>query len=144
MAGIATVVYDGDCAFCTRSAAWLARQAGGSLVVVPWQRADLAGWGLTEAQCRAAVQLVGPSGRASGGQAVAGALRHCRAPLAAAGALLSWRPLRPVVEGAYRLVAANRHRLPGGTAACASDGDERRDGRLSGQGPGLPVAPADR
>ena len=117
MAGVAVLVYDGDCGFCTTSAYRLLRWSAGSLDVVPWQGADLDGLGLTPGECSSAVQLVGPSGRASGGSAVAVALRTCPQPFRAAGALLGWRPIRPLVERAYALVAANRHRFPGSTCA---------------------------
>jgi predicted DCC family thiol-disulfide oxidoreductase YuxK len=140
--GLTVLVYDGDCGFCTRSAAWLQRHAP-TMVVVAWQRADLASLDLTEGQCREAVQLVDGNGRASGGRAIAVALGRCRQPYRAGGALLAWRPLHPLVERAYALVAANRHRLPGSTCAL-SDGDERSVPRPSGHGASLPVAPVDR
>ena len=69
-----TVVFDGDCAFCTASADRLRRWSRGALDIVPWQRADLAALGLTESQCRDAVQYVGPDGARSGGAAIAVAM----------------------------------------------------------------------
>jgi predicted DCC family thiol-disulfide oxidoreductase YuxK len=139
VAAVAVLVYDGDCGFCTRSATWLRRHAR-DLRVVPWQGADLGVLGLSEAQCAAAVQLIAPTGRFSGGQAVAEALRLCLQPYRALGRVLGWRVLRPVVEFGYRVVAANRHRLPGSTCA-VSDRDVRTGGRAVGDGPGAAVAP---
>ena len=52
---------------------------------------------------------------------------------ATAGRVLALPWLRPVVERGYVVVAANRHRLPGATPACALHGDERR-GRWTPQG----------
>lgn len=143
MAGVAVLVYDGDCGFCTSSAQRLLGWSRGSLAVVPWQRADLDALGLTADECSTAVQLVSPTARSSGGAAVAAALVACRQPYRAAGALLAWRPVRPLVERGYALVAANRHRLPGSTCA-VSDGDERGSGGPLRQGAGQPVAPPHR
>ena len=119
MSADATVVFDGDCAFCTTSAHRLHRWAAGRLNVTPWQRADLDALGLTEQQCRDAVQFCGPDGQRSGGAAIAAALRLCRLPWRAAAPLL--RINRGFTEWGYRQVARNRHRLPGGTPACAVD-----------------------
>ena len=143
MAGLAVLVYDGDCGFCTSSARRLLRWSEGSLEAVPWQAADLDALGLTPQECESAVQLIGPSGRASAGAAVAAALLTCRQPYRAAGALLAWRPIRPLVERAYSLVAANRHRLPGSTCA-VSDRDEGPRCGFVGERAGQSVPPARR
>jgi predicted DCC family thiol-disulfide oxidoreductase YuxK len=121
----AVLVFDGDCGFCTWSAGYVAQWAAGALDVVPWQHADLTRLGLTEAQCSAAVQFVDRRGVASGGAAIARALLRCRQPWRSAGVLLSRPVLIPAVERGYALVAAHRHRLPGGTPACALHDDAR-------------------
>jgi predicted DCC family thiol-disulfide oxidoreductase YuxK len=115
----AILVFDGDCAFCTASASFTSRWIQPRAQIVPWQQLDLASLGLTAAACADAIQWV------SGGEVLAG-------PAAAGAALRSgrwfWRPLgwllRPrfmhrLMWPVYRLIARNRHRLPGGTAACA-------------------------
>jgi predicted DCC family thiol-disulfide oxidoreductase YuxK len=141
------LVFDGDCGFCTWSAVRIERWSSGSLDVVPWQRADLEGLGLTPAQCSAAVQFVGARGVASGGAAVARALQQCRQPWRAVGHTLEQPWLAPVVERGYVVVAANRHRLPGATPAClvpaseALHGDERRLGGIGGDRPSQSVTP---
>lgn len=142
MAGIAVVVYDGDCAFCTSSARRLRGWSRGRLDVVAWQEADLRSLGLTAEKCAAAVQFLSPQGYDSGGRAIASALRRCREPYRSAGRLLDWAPLRPGVEWAYQQVAANRHRLPGATAACRLDDDERPVGGAIGDRPREAVPPA--
>jgi len=121
----AVLVFDGDCGFCTWSASRLASWSRGDLVTVPWQRADLAALGLTEDQCAAAVQYVDLRGSRSAGRAVAAALLQCRQPWRTAGVVMSAPVLAPLVERAYRTVAANRHRLPGSTPACRLDDDAR-------------------
>jgi predicted DCC family thiol-disulfide oxidoreductase YuxK len=55
---------------------------------------------------------------AGGARAVAGALRAAGGSWAVLGAVLSVPPVSWVAQGVYRVVAANRYRLPGGTAAC--------------------------
>jgi len=122
----ATLVYDGDCAFCTRSVALLPRLRLARPTVVAWQHADLASLGLTPQQCEDAVQWVDATGQVdSGAQAVARLLLASGGPWAVLGALLRVPPLSWVAAVVYRWVAANRHRLPGGTPACALPPSER-------------------
>jgi predicted DCC family thiol-disulfide oxidoreductase YuxK len=46
-------------------------------------------------------------------------LRLCRGAYPALGVLIGVPPFATLARAAYRLVADNRHRLPGGTAQCA-------------------------
>ncbi|PWU51120.1 DUF393 domain-containing protein [Micromonospora globispora] len=115
-----TFVYDGDCAFCTRCAEFIERRIPTGARVVPWQFADLDALGLTEAECEEAVQWVGADGsRASGPDAIAKLLGESAPLWRVAGAGLRISPVRAAAWPAYRWVARNRHRLPGGTAACS-------------------------
>jgi predicted DCC family thiol-disulfide oxidoreductase YuxK len=122
----ATFVFDGDCAFCSSSARFIERRIPTSARVVPWQRTDLAALGLTAEVCEEAVQWVAPDGAVSAGVPAIGRL------LVDAGSF--WRPLGWLLlvpplswlgPPVYRLIARNRDRLPGGTAACALPQAER-------------------
>ncbi|TDC66751.1 DUF393 domain-containing protein [Micromonospora sp. KC207] len=115
-----TFVYDGDCAFCTRCAEFIERRIPTRARVLPWQFADLDALGLREAECEEAVQWVGADGsRAAGPDAIAKLLGESGLFWRVAGSALRFPPARAVAWPAYRWVARNRHRLPGGTAACA-------------------------
>jgi predicted DCC family thiol-disulfide oxidoreductase YuxK len=117
----AILVYDGDCGFCSRSVNWLRAVLPAFPRAEPWQAVDLAALGLSRAEVDDAVQWVGPDGyRAAGPRALAALLRHQpHAGLRLLGRVGDARTVRPVVAAAYRWVAAHRHRLPGGTPACA-------------------------
>ncbi|MER7166126.1 DUF393 domain-containing protein [Micromonospora sp. NPDC000207] len=115
-----TFVYDGDCAFCTRCAEFVGRHIPGSFTVLPWQFADLTELGLGAAECSESVWWVGVDGtRAAGPDAIARLLGASSAHWRAAGAVLRLPPVRALAWPVYRWVARNRHRMPGGTAACA-------------------------
>jgi len=118
-----TLVYDGDCAFCTRTARWVERRTDGDAVAVePWQALDLPALGLTEEQTTTEAWWVDDRGRTSGGhRAVARALVAIGGIWALAGRLLLTRPVGWVAAPVYRLVARYRHRMPGGTDACRID-----------------------
>jgi predicted DCC family thiol-disulfide oxidoreductase YuxK len=117
------LVFDGDCAFCTSSVRWLERWVRRRPVIVAWQQADLNRLSLTAEQCSQAVQWVGADGRrAHGAAAIAATLRHGGSGWAVLGWVMSAPGIRWVAERVYRWVAANRHRLPGGTAACSLEG----------------------
>ena len=117
-ASTGVVVFDGDCAFCTWSADRLRRWSSGRLRTVPWQWADLQLLGLTPEDCAASVHYVTGGRRFRAGAAVAQALLACREPWRTAGQVMALPRVAPITERAYRLFAANRHRLPGSTPAC--------------------------
>lgn len=116
------LIFDGDCAFCTTTAQWAGRHLPADTDVVPWQRVSLAPLGLSEADVTTAVYWVDERGRTWRGHRAAG-----QALLAMGGAwrALGWLCLVPptswVARALYRVVAINRHRMPGGTAACRLD-----------------------
>jgi predicted DCC family thiol-disulfide oxidoreductase YuxK len=108
------VIYDGDCGFCQWSAALGTRVLPAPVVIVPLQEADLAALGVTRADALRAVQWVGGSGRvAAGHRAIASWLIASGLPWSLAGRLLLTPPVSWVAALGYRLVAANRHRIPG-------------------------------
>jgi predicted DCC family thiol-disulfide oxidoreductase YuxK len=116
-----TLLFDGDCGFCTSSARVAARIAPAA-TVVPYQRADLAALGVSAVDAAAALQWVADDGRvAAGGAAVAGLLRGAGGGWAVLGRLLDLPGIRVLAGVVYRVVAAQRHRLPGGTPACRAD-----------------------
>jgi len=114
------LLVDGDCGFCMRSAAWARRRVRPSVPLVPFQQVDIVALGLTEAECQTAVQWVeGGRVTARGGRAVCRTLATAAPPWPRVAALMSLPVADRVVDACYRLVAANRHRLPGSTEACA-------------------------
>ena len=118
--GTPTFVYDGDCAFCTKCAEFIGRRIPTRATVAPWQFTDLDELGLTVAECEEAVQWVGTDGtRAAGPDAIARLLSSSGVAWRPVGWLLGRGPVRALAWPAYRWVARNRHRMPGGTAACA-------------------------
>jgi predicted DCC family thiol-disulfide oxidoreductase YuxK len=117
------LIFDGDCAFCTRCAHVLKR-IGPDAEIVAWQFADLAELGVTEQQAAEAVQWVQVDGTVrSGHEAIAATLNAAGRTWRIVGRALLLPGISSLAAGVYQLVAANRHRLPGGTPAC--DGSER-------------------
>lgn len=119
------LVYDGDCAFCT-SCARILERIGPNAEIVAWQLTDLDALGISEEQAADAVQWMPIEGTArSGHEAIAAVLRSAGWPWGIIGRVLLLPGVSPIAARTYRLVADNRHRLPGGTPAC----DVRRPGR---------------
>ncbi|WP_440082456.1 thiol-disulfide oxidoreductase DCC family protein [Streptosporangium sp. LJ11] len=143
MTGQPVLVFDGDCGFCTTSVRFAERRVGVRARVVPWQFADLRALGVTRERAEREVLWV-ENGRVYGGaQAVARLLISAGLPWSPLGLVLRIPPFRWVARGIYRLVAANRHRLPGGTPACALSSRPSRPSRPSHSGPaGSPVISA--
>ncbi len=119
-----TLVYDGDCAFCTSSVRWVRRLRLGADTVIAYQHADLGSLGLTPEQCSAKLQWVDGPRVSSGHEAVARLLLASALPWRLLGALLLAPGLSWVAARVYDWVAAHRMSLPGGTPACALPPDE--------------------
>lgn len=115
----AVLVYDGDCGFCTTCVGLLER-IGPEAEIVAWQFADLAALGISAEQAADAVQLVGGDGTVrSGHEAIAAVLDTAGRFWRLAGRALLLPGISALAARAYRLIADNRYRLPGGTPACA-------------------------
>lgn len=112
--------YDSDCGFCTRSAELVGRWGLGPAQVRAYQELELEGLGLSLEECERAVQWIEPGQppRAAA-RAVAALLHHSQLPWPLLGAVLDLPGVAWVAARVYRLVAANRYRLPGGSGACA-------------------------
>ena len=113
------LIFDGDCGFCTTTANWIEKNSLIPVEIQPYQWAKLADFGLTEEEAAAKVQLV------VGGKVFAG--HHCMAKLLLIqpnallkflGAVMVMPGVDPISAKVYEWVAANRHKLPGGTPAC--------------------------
>ena len=118
------LIFDGDCAFCTSSASWLAqrlhRKGGLNAQLVAWQFADLAALGISRQRAQQEALWIAADGTISGGaEAFAAWLRFRGGAYGLAGSGMSLPGVRQLAAAVYRLIAKNRHRMPGGSPACA-------------------------
>lgn len=116
MATAAFLIYDGDCAFCQKSADWGTKRLGFFPALVPSKSVHPASYGLSATDVASRIWLIDGNERFGGHKAAAWILR--RQPK------LLWRWLAllvatPLGQLGYWLVAKNRHRLPGSTPECA-------------------------
>ncbi len=116
------LIFDGDCKFCSSSARAFIRMTKNRIATAPYQRSDLAALGLKLTDCEQAVQYVSARGIQSGHLAIAQGLIDSKTIWSMAGYVLKWPVVTSVAFVVYHWVAINRHRLPGGTPACAIDG----------------------
>jgi predicted DCC family thiol-disulfide oxidoreductase YuxK len=118
------LIFDGDCAFCTSSAYWLARRLnrplGPNVRLVPWQFTDLAALGTTAERAQREALWVNTDGTIRGGAAAFAAwLKFRNGPYAVAGYAMDLPVVGRLAAAVYRVIAKNRHRMPGGSPACA-------------------------
>lgn len=124
LSGSGMLLYDGDCGFCTASAHWLEARLGpfdGRTWprVRPWRPDDEQRYGITPAEADLEIHWVDPAGGVRGGaDAVLSCGRAGGGPWGWVARLLSLPAAVQVTRAGYRLIARNRHRLPGGTGAC--------------------------
>ena len=117
-----TLIFDGDCGFCTSSAQWTERHLGGAIDITASQFVDddtLGAHHITRADVATAVYFVDRAGKASRGHAaIAAALRTGNPLDRTAGAVMTTPPISWLARLVYRGVARYRYRMPGGTPAC--------------------------
>ena len=113
------VLYDADCGFCTTSSrAMTNRWFRADAEARSFQSVNLDDFGLTVDKCAEKLHVVDGTRVFVGGAAISAVLRRSRLPWPAIGRVLALPGIRVLVEWVYGLVARNRHRLPGGSAAC--------------------------
>lgn len=118
------LIFDGDCAFCTLSASWLAerlhRKDGRNAQLVAWQFLDLAALGTSRQRAQQEALWIATDGTISGGaDAFAAWLRFRGGFYGLAGSAMPLPGIRQLAAAVYRLIARNRHQMPGGSPACA-------------------------
>ena len=114
------LIFDGDCAFCTSSAQWVQRRLKSDVAVEPWQYVDLALYGTDANRARHEVLWLDLRDEISGGAAaVAAWLSYAGGPYRILGTALRLPLIAQLAAAVYRVIAINRHRLPGGSPACA-------------------------
>lgn len=115
----AVFLYDGDCAFCSRFARWV-RSLPVRAQVQAWQFSDLDALGVQQRDAEEAVQWIGSDGSHVAGPLAISRLLRTAGPLwMPVSVVLGAQPIRRLAWLVYRWFARNRHRLPGGTAACS-------------------------
>ncbi|MEV4947673.1 DUF393 domain-containing protein [Streptomyces sp. NPDC053755] len=120
MTGRPVLLFDGDCGFCGRSIEVLRRTVRPRVDLVPWQCADLAALGVTEDRADREVLWISPAGTVLGGpRALSAVLMSGRRRWWGLGLVLRLPPVAWPARGVYRVIAKNRHRMPGGTSACS-------------------------
>ncbi|MCF4137988.1 DUF393 domain-containing protein [Streptomyces sp. Tue 6430] len=115
------LAYDGDCGFCRTSVGRIRALAAPTVEAVPWQSlpAEVTAPHL-ERLDREVLLLRGGAVLAGGADAVA---RYVGASPSRAyrvlAAVVRLPGIRACARVVYRWISRNRHRLPGGTSACA-------------------------
>ena len=113
------LIFDGDCGFCTTTANWITKNSLVPVEAQPYQWAKLAQFGLTEKEAAAKVQLISDDKIYAGHHCMAKILLIQPNPvLKLLGAVMVMPGIDPISAKVYDWVAANRQKLPGGTAAC--------------------------
>ena len=114
------LVFDGDCGFCTTWVSRLERLPPAFPRSTPWQWLDLDAFGLTIDDVTHYAWYITPGRQYAGHLCLSALLRsQPNVALRFLGNLLATPPISWLAALGYRFVAANRHRLPGGTPACA-------------------------
>jgi predicted DCC family thiol-disulfide oxidoreductase YuxK len=114
------LVFDGDCAFCTTWVRRLETVLGRFPRAEPWQWLDVEELGLTANDVTHYAWVLVGGQRYRGHAAFAALLlMQRRWSLRFMGRLLITPPFSWAAAVGYALIARFRHRLPGGTAACA-------------------------
>lgn len=111
-------IFDGDCAFCSSSMRLLRRITKDRIPAEPYQFLELSKLGVSQAEAESAVQYLRDGKQYKGAEAIARCLMDSKTIWSAAGWLLRAPVILSFAEIVYSAVAANRHRLPGGTPEC--------------------------
>jgi len=114
------LIFDGDCAFCTMWVDRLAKALPRFPRAMPWQWVELDDYALSPDDVEQYAWVVSARHHYAGHLAFSALLRMQPSfGLRFAGNLIATPPFSWAAALGYLVVSKNRHRLPGGTAACA-------------------------
>ncbi len=124
------LIYDGDCQFCQLSLDFGIKKLRIFPQYVAFQKIDPQDFGLPASQVRSQIWLAQKSQAnilALGGHLAAGAILKLQPSrwLKVLGWLATTPPTSWVASILYKVIAANRHRLPGGSRACKLEDNYR-------------------
>ena len=116
---VATLIFDGDCGFCTSTANFIRARSTASINVHAWQMIDVTVFGLTNEQTASRVYFF-EGGKAYGGHAALAKVLLAQRNwfFKIGGAIMLAPPFSWLAHLGYLLIARYRHKLPGGTPAC--------------------------
>lgn len=114
------LIFDGDCAFCTRCVLWGQKHLAKFPETLAYQAIKPEDYGLTTSQVANSIWLISAKLKPlPANEAIAAILR---AETAIGWRLLGWAISLPLIRGGvkrgYYWVARNRAKMPGATAAC--------------------------
>ncbi len=118
--GRGMLIYDGDCGFCSRTAAWLRRRLPRGYEIRASQRIEnLGAFKLSRREVHEAAFWIDPDGRRHRAHlAIVRALESSGGFLGSFARLGRVWPFEPIAEWLYFVIARNRHRLPGAADHC--------------------------
>jgi len=114
-----TLIFDGDCGFCTSAANFIVKRSKVAITSHPWQLIDTTEYGVLQPQAQERVYMV-VDGQAFGGHEAFAAILRLQNNwlLSTIAFVIVVPPICWLARIGYRLVAKYRHKLPGGTPAC--------------------------
>lgn len=114
------LIYDGDCGFCSKSVNFGKVRFKKPVEVVPWQQIDdLSLYGLSIEDVTSRVYFIDNKGKPFGGaKGVFKSMKQMNKAWVLLGSLLLTPGVSVVANPVYRVIARNRHKLPGSTDAC--------------------------
>jgi predicted DCC family thiol-disulfide oxidoreductase YuxK len=114
-----TLIFDGDCGFCTSTANLIVKRSKVEIAAHPWQLIDTTEYGVLQPQAQDRVYMV-VDGQAFGGHEAFAAILRLQNNwlLSTIAFVIVVPPICWLARIGYGLVARYRHKLPGGTPAC--------------------------
>lgn len=116
------VLYDGDCAFCSSAVRFAQKYIAHQIQFAAFQQTELNKYGLSTTRCQESLKFINHAGEIYSAQdAIAELLISAKRGWKLIGIALKLPGINFIAALGYKLVAANRHRLPGGTPTCKLD-----------------------
>jgi predicted DCC family thiol-disulfide oxidoreductase YuxK len=114
------LIYDGDCQFCQLSLDFGIRTLKKFPEYVAYQRIDPTEFGLLASDVQSQIWLVSKNTKPLGAHLAAAAILGMQSGIGwrAMGWLMKNPPTSWIAKKMYFFIAANRHRLPGGSRQC--------------------------